>query len=77
MDIIDIIEIFIVAALVFIPLGYALHNRLPGWRIHLAARFLTPRYLTPMTVSMINKSRKHAKTLADAPELTGKPKTPL
>ncbi|MFD3248650.1 cellulose biosynthesis protein BcsF [Rahnella aquatilis] len=77
MDIRDIIEIFILTALIFIPTGYALRNRLPRWKNRFAARFLSPRYLTPMTVSSINKNRKRSATPADASPATGKSKTSL
>ncbi|MFU2317598.1 cellulose biosynthesis protein BcsF [Rahnella sp. PCH160] len=77
MDILDIIEIFFLAAVIFIPLGYALRSRLPGWKTRLATRFLSPRYLTPMTVSTINKNRKRSDALTEASAVTGKSKTPL
>lgn len=77
MDIQDIFEIFIVAAIIFIPLGYALRTRLPRWKNRFAARFLSPRYLTPMTTGMINKNRKRSDSLADASAATGKSKTSL
>ncbi|MBV6819717.1 cellulose biosynthesis protein BcsF [Rahnella sp. PD12R] len=77
MDIQDIIEIFILAAVIFIPLGYALRSRLPGWKNRLATRFLSPRYLTPMTVSMISKNRKRSDAPTVVSPVTGKSKTPL
>ncbi|PKE28672.1 cellulose biosynthesis protein BcsF [Rahnella sp. AA] len=77
MDIQDIFEIFVVAAILFIPLGYALRSRLPRWKNRFATRFLSPRYLTPMTASMINKNRKRSETLTDASPVTGKSKTSL
>ena len=77
MDIQDIIEIFILAAVIFLPLGYALRSRLPRWRNRFATRFLSPRYLTPMTISSINKSRKRSATLPENSAATGKSKTSL
>ncbi|MGC6387037.1 cellulose biosynthesis protein BcsF [Ewingella sp. S1.OA.A_B6] len=55
MNINDIIEIFILAAVIFIPFGMMLHRRLPIWKRNFAARYLSPRYLTPVTA-------KHLKT---------------
>lgn len=49
MNINDIIEIFILAAVIFIPFGMMLRRRLPGWKRDFAARYLSPRYLTPVT----------------------------
>ena len=77
MDIQDIVEIFVLAALIFMPAGYALRNRLPLWKNRFAARFLSPRYLTPMTVSTINKKRTRAGTQTDASPGPGKSKTSL
>ncbi|CAM3594665.1 cellulose biosynthesis protein BcsF [Rahnella bruchi] len=77
MDIQDIIEIFILAAVIFIPLGYALRSRLPRWKNRFAMQFFSPRYLTPMTMSTINKSRKRSATLPDNSAATGKSKTSL
>lgn len=76
MNITDIIEIFVLAAILFIPLGYALHSRLPRWKNRLAARFLRPRYLTPVTLSRVNKHRQRS-AQADASLTTGKSKTSL
>jgi len=76
MNISDIIEIFILAAIIFIPLGYALRSRLPRWKNQLAARFLRPRYLTPITLRMINESRKRS-SASDTSLATGKSKTSL
>ena len=76
MSVSDIIEIFILAAILFIPLGYALRSRLPRWKNRLATRFLRPRYLTPITLSTVNKYRQRtAKT--DTSLATGKSKSSL
>lgn len=48
-NITDIIEIFVLALVILIPLGMMLGRRLPGWKRAFAARFLSPRYLTPIT----------------------------
>ena len=77
MSVSDIIEIFILAAILFIPLGYALRSRLPRWKNRFATRFLSPRYLTPMTISSINKNRKRSATLPETSAATGKSKTSL
>ncbi|QLK61206.1 cellulose biosynthesis protein BcsF [Enterobacteriaceae bacterium Kacie_13] len=76
MNISDIIEIFILAAFLFIPLGYALRSRVPRWKNQLAARFFKPRYLTPITISMVNKHRQRD-AQAKASPATGKTKTSL
>ena len=76
MSVSDIIEIFILAAILFIPLGYALRSRLPRWKNRLTTRFLRPRYLTPITLSTVNKHRQRtAKT--DTSLATGKSKSSL
>ncbi|CAM4015782.1 MULTISPECIES: cellulose biosynthesis protein BcsF [Rahnella] len=77
MDIQDIIEIFILAAVIFIPAGYALRSRLPRWKNRFATRFLSPRYLTPMTASMINKKRSGSPKRTEASPATGNSKTSL
>ncbi|MCX2946144.1 cellulose biosynthesis protein BcsF [Rahnella perminowiae] len=77
MDIRDIIEIFILAAMIFFPAGYVLRNRLPRWKNRFAAFFLSPRYLTRITASSVSKSRKRSGIPADASAATGKSKTSL
>ncbi len=55
MNINDIVEIFILSAVIFIPFGMMLRRRLPIWKRDFSARYLSPRYLTPITA-------KHLKT---------------
>ncbi|OMQ20547.1 cellulose biosynthesis protein BcsF [Serratia oryzae] len=44
-DISDIIQITLLCALIFIPLGYSLHRRFPNWRQHCQNRLFSARYL--------------------------------
>ncbi|MHA7844802.1 cellulose biosynthesis protein BcsF [Serratia sp. D1N4] len=46
-DITDIMQIMLLCAIIFIPLGYALHRRFPNWRQYCQNRLLSPRYLKP------------------------------
>nr|WP_231566285.1 MULTISPECIES: cellulose biosynthesis protein BcsF [unclassified Serratia (in: enterobacteria)] len=45
MDINDIMQLTLLCAIVFIPLGYALHRRFPNWRQYCQNLLLSPRYL--------------------------------
>lgn len=79
MNIIDIIEIFVIAAVIFIPFGMMLHRRLPVWKREFAARYLSPRYLTPITAKNLNTHHANAsdRRAATAPiSSNGKSNTP-
>jgi len=41
----DIVQLVILCALFFIPLGYAIHRRYPHWRQRWQNRLFSPRYL--------------------------------
>jgi cellulose biosynthesis operon protein BcsF/YhjT len=45
MNINDIMQLTILCAILFIPLGYALHRRFPNWRQHCQNRLFPARYL--------------------------------
>ncbi|WP_337263095.1 MULTISPECIES: cellulose biosynthesis protein BcsF [unclassified Serratia (in: enterobacteria)] len=46
-DITDIVQIMLLCAIIFIPLGYSLHRRFPNWYQNWQNRLLSPRYLKP------------------------------
>lgn len=41
----DIVQLILLCALIFIPLGYAFHRRFPHLRQYLQNLLLSPRYL--------------------------------
>ncbi|CAI2159591.1 MULTISPECIES: cellulose biosynthesis protein BcsF [Serratia] len=41
----DIVQLVILCAIVFIPMGYLLHRRFPNWRRSWQNLLLSPRYL--------------------------------
>ncbi|HEJ8091067.1 TPA: cellulose biosynthesis protein BcsF [Serratia liquefaciens] len=41
----DIVQLIILCAIIFIPLGYAFHRRFPNWRQYWQNLLLSPRYL--------------------------------
>ncbi|MFI8416123.1 cellulose biosynthesis protein BcsF [Serratia sp. NPDC078593] len=45
MNLTDIVQLVMLCAIIFIPLGYALHCRFPHWRKHWQNAVLSPRYL--------------------------------
>lgn len=63
----DIVQIFVLAAILFIPLGYFLQRHMKNWKKQLSGRFLIPRYLKPIKVAQPPKI-KHT------PSATGKNK---
>ncbi|GAB80608.1 cellulose biosynthesis protein BcsF [Shimwellia blattae] len=50
MNINDILQLIFLCAVIFIPLGYALHPRLPGIIARVTRTFFTARYLKPAGV---------------------------
>ncbi|WP_413727561.1 cellulose biosynthesis protein BcsF [Sodalis sp. RH19] len=53
MNIVDILQMFCLAAVIFIPLGFMAHKYLPLWRNRFNAWFLSPRYLRPIRASHV------------------------
>lgn len=45
MDIDDILQLIVICAVLFFPLGYFFHRRFPHWLPTLQSYFLAPRYL--------------------------------
>ncbi|AGO53135.1 cellulose biosynthesis protein BcsF [Serratia plymuthica] len=43
----DIVQLILLCAIIFIPLGYFFHRRFPRWRQYWQNLFLSPRYLKP------------------------------
>ena len=47
MNITDIIQLVVLCAIIFIPLGYTAHRWLPGLTNSVRLMFLKPRYVKP------------------------------
>ncbi|WP_367275751.1 cellulose biosynthesis protein BcsF [uncultured Cedecea sp.] len=47
MNSVDIIQLIILCAIIFIPAGYILKSRLPALRAVIRLRFLKPRFIKP------------------------------
>ncbi|KEY60466.1 cellulose biosynthesis protein BcsF [Serratia sp. DD3] len=43
----DIVQLVLLCAIIFIPVGYVLHRRLPNWLRTWQNLLLSPRYLKP------------------------------
>ncbi|AHG20395.1 lipoprotein [Chania multitudinisentens RB-25] len=43
----DIMQLALLCAIIFLPLGYALHRSFPNWFKNWQNRLLSPRYLKP------------------------------
>lgn len=57
----DIVQLAILFALIFIPLGYAFHRRFPQWRRYWLNLFLSPRYLKSAGLWVREGSSHHIK----------------
>ncbi|KAA8729755.1 cellulose biosynthesis protein BcsF [Ewingella americana] len=58
MNISDIIEIFILAAIILIPCGMYIGRRLEHWKLSFEARFLSPRYLKRITAKDVSRAQQ-------------------
>ena len=65
MNISDIIEIFILAAIILIPCGMFIGRRLAGWKLSLEARFLSPRYLKLITAKDVSRTQHRFAAASD------------
>jgi len=68
MNISDIIEIFILAAIIFIPFGMFIGRRLARWKLSFEARFLSPRYLKPITAKEARRAEQAFAAADSAPD---------
>jgi cellulose biosynthesis operon protein BcsF/YhjT len=66
MNISDIIEIFILAAIILIPCGMFIGRRLAHWKLSVEARFLSPRYLKPITAKDVSRAEQAFAAAADS-----------
>jgi cellulose biosynthesis operon protein BcsF/YhjT len=65
MNLTDIVQLVLLCALVFVPLGYAFHRRFPHWQQHWQNLLLSPRYLKSAGLWVRNGTSsqiKHKKT---------------
>ncbi|MFC0226090.1 cellulose biosynthesis protein BcsF [Serratia aquatilis] len=58
----DIVQLVVLCALIFIPLGYLFHRRFPNWRHTWQNLFLSPRYLKPVGLWVREASSSQVKS---------------
>jgi len=47
MNTVDIIQLILLCAIIFIPAGFLLKSKLPAWRDAIRFRLLKPRFIKP------------------------------
>ncbi|MBC3381518.1 cellulose biosynthesis protein BcsF [Serratia fonticola] len=57
----DIVQLVLLCAIVFIPMGYLLHRRFPNWRRSWQNLLLSPRYLKSAGLWVRAGSTSHIK----------------